>query len=369
MRITRRSLMAALAAGGLLPGRIAAQRRDLTLDELLALPMSAATLAGIRRAVGTPGMAVMWQAGASPPVFLADGLRAVGHDEPVTTRDRWHLGSITKSFTATLFARAVEAGVIGWDTPLEAALPDVPRRYRALTAVDLLSHHAGLPKDIPLRPLFAMPQHGSGANEADLRESRRRFGELALKMKPVARPSTAYVYSNAGYVLVARMLEEATGMPWEALLRREVLEPLGLASAGYGLPGSADRYDQPWGHDDGKPVFADNPAAMAPAGGLHMTLADLAAWLRAHRDQPAFLKPESWRALHTPRFGSQMALGWFVDADGSLWHNGSNTRWYAEAYVEPRSGLIMAQCGNDMALFSRQKILIAPVWRSAFQKG
>ncbi|MDP3551280.1 MAG: serine hydrolase domain-containing protein [Novosphingobium sp.] len=358
MRITRRIVVAALAAGGLLPGRIAAQRREMTLEELLALPMSAATLAGIRRAVGTPGMAVMWQAGARPPVFLADGLRAVGHAEPVTTRDTWHLGSITKSFTATLFARAVEAGVIGWDTPMGKVLPDVPRRYRALTAVELLSHHAGLPKDIPLDALFAMPQYEPGTREADARASRRKFAQLALKMKPVARPGTAYIYSNAGYVLAARMLEEATGLSWEALLRREVLDPLDLASAGFGPPGSAGSFDQPWGHDAGKPVYADNPAAMAPAGGLHMTLADLAAWLRTHRDKPALLRPESWRELHMPRFGSQMAMGWFVDPDGSLWHNGSNTRWYAEAMIEPRTGLIMAQCGNDMALFHQQRALL-----------
>lgn len=364
MRTTRRLMMAALAAGGLLPGRIAAQRREPTLEEWLALPMSAASLAGIRRAVGTPGMAVMWQAGAAPPAFLADGWRATGHAEPVTTRDKWHLGSITKSFTATLFARAVEAGVIGWDTPLGKALPDVPRRYRALTAIELLSHHAGLPKDIPLDALFAMPQYASGASEADLRESRRRFAQMALDMKPVARPGTTFVYSNAGYVLAARMLEQATGMPWEALLKREVLEPLGLASAGFGPPGSAARHDQPWGHDGGAPVFADNPAAMAPAGALHLALADLGAWLRAHRDRPALLRPESWRMLHTPRFGSEMALGWFVGSDGSLWHNGSNTRWYAEVQIEPGSGLIMAQCGNDMALFHRQRALL-PALRQA----
>ncbi len=348
----------------MLPSRIAAQAQDLALKELLSLPMSAATLAGIRQAVGTPGMAVMWQAGARPPVFLADGLRASGHAEPVTTRDNWHLGSITKSFTATLFARAVEAGAIGWDTLLGAALPDVPSRYRTLTAVELLSHHAGLPKDIALDALSVMPRYGSGASEADLHESRRRFAEQALRMKPVARPRTAYVYSNAGYVLVARMLEEATGLSWEALLRREVLEPLGLGSAGFGPPGSAESFNQPWGHDEGKPVWADNTVAMAPAGGLHMTLADLAAWLRTHRDQPALLRPESWRALHTPRFGSQMAMGWFAEPDGSLWHNGSNTRWYAEVMFEPRTGLIMAQCGNDMALFHRQRALL-PALRQA----
>lgn len=363
MRLTRRLVVGALAAGGLLPRRIAAQRRDMTLDEWLAVPMSSLSLATIRRAVGTPGMAVFWQTGAAPPAFLVDGLRAAGHVEPVTPRDKWHIGSITKSFTATLFARAVEVGAIGWETTLGSALPQVPRRYRALTAIDLLSHHSGLPKDIPLDALFAMPQR-----EADPRQSRRRFAELALAMKPEAKPRSHMIYSNAGYVLAARMLEEASGLPWEALLRREVLEPLGLSSAGFGPPGSTDSFDQPWGHDQGKPVFADNPAAMAPAGGLHMSVGDLAAWLRVHRDRTALLRPESWRLLHTPKFGSDMALGWFAAPDGGLWHNGSNTRWYAEVQIDPQTGVIAGYCGNDMALFYRQRALL-PALRAAALQG
>ncbi|NLR71228.1 beta-lactamase family protein [Novosphingobium sp. ERN07] len=364
MRLTRRIVVGALAAGGLLPRRIAAQRREIALDEWLAVPMSPQSLAAIRSAVGTPGMAAFWQSGSAPPAFLADGLRAAGHPEPVTPPDKWHIGSITKSFTATLFARAVEAGAIAWDTPLGSVLPKVPRRYRALTAIELLSHHSGLPKDIPLGELFAMPQR-----EADARESRRRFAKLALAMMPEAKPHRRMIYSNAGYVLAARMLEEKTGMPWEALLRREVLEPLRLSSAGFGPPGSADSFDQPWGHDQGKPVFADNPAAMAPAGGLHMSIADLAAWLRAHRDRAGLLRPQSWKLLHTPQFGSDMALGWFAGADGSLWHNGSNTRWYAEVQIDQQSGVIMGHCGNDMALFYRQRALLPAMRMAALQHG
>lgn len=316
-------------------------------------------MASIRGALGTPGMAVLWQAGYAPPVVLADGLRAAGHPETVTAQDKWHLGSITKSLTATLFARAVEAGVIGWDTPIGKILPDVPRRHHSLTAIELLSHHAGLAKDIPLRKLFAMP-----LTEADTRDSRRRYAELALAMPRVGPAHSGYTYSNAGYVLAARMLEEASGLPYEALVQREVLGPLGLSSAGFGPPGTPDAIVQPRGHEDGKPVWHDNPAVMVPAGGVHMAPGDLTTYLRAHRDRVPLLRPESWTQLHTPRFGSTSALGWIAGSDGSLWHNGSNTLWYAEVLIEPRSGLIVGHCGNDMALFSQPRALL-PALRQA----
>ncbi len=359
MRINRRLVVSALAACGLLPARLAAQEPTGGLGDLLSRPLTPATMASIRGALGTPGMAVLWQAGYAPPVVLADGLRAAGHPETVTAQDKWHLGSITKSLTATLFARAVEAGVIGWDTPIGKILPDVPRRHHSLTAIELLSHHAGLAKDIPLRKLFAMP-----LTEADTRDSRRRYAELALAMPRVGPAHSGYTYSNAGYVLAARMLEEASGLPYEALVQREVLGPLGLSSAGFGPPGTPDAIVQPRGHEDGKPVWHDNPAVMVPAGGVHMAPGDLTTYLRAHRDRVPLLRPESWTQLHTPRFGSTSALGWIAGSDGSLWHNGSNTLWYAEVLIEPRSGLIVGHCGNDMALFSQPRALL-PALRQA----
>lgn len=359
MRITRRLAVSALTAIGLLPEKLAAREASGGSDALLSRPLTPATLSAIRQSFGTPGMAAFWQAGNASPVIIADGLRAAGNPSPVTAQDKWHLGSITKSLTATLFARAVEAGAIGWDTPIESVLPDVPRRHRGLTAIELLSHHAGLAKDIPLQELFAMPMV-----EADARANRRRYAESALDMRPIGQARSSYAYSNAGYVLVARMIEEATGFLYETHARNEVFEPLGLASAGFGPPGSPDKLDQPWGHENGAPVWADNPAVMAPAGGLHMALDDVATYLRAHRDRVPLLRPESWAQLHTPRYGSMSALGWIAGRDGSLWHNGSNTRWYAEVLVEPKTGLIAGHCGNDMALFAHQRALL-PALRQA----
>lgn len=354
MVLTRRSLIASVSAGAglaLLPARARAQAADL-----LAQPLSADTLHRLRLTLGTPGMAAGWQVSGYAAELLADGLRAAGGQAAVTPLDQWHIGSLTKGFTAALFARTVEAGAIGWDTPLERLMPKVPSRWRGLTAVELLSHHAGLPRDIPMPDLLALPRV-----EADARASRQHYVEVLLAQPPVAPPRRKFLYSNAGYVLAGRMLELATGQSWEALLQAEVLGPLGLASAGFGPPTG----DQPRGHDRGQPITGDNPAAMGPAARLHIALPDMLVWLGQHRDRSGFLRRESWEQLHTPRFGSGYAFGWEVSPIGRLWHNGSNTAWCAEAAVERDRGLVMAHCSNDAALLQRPRILLPAIRRAA----
>lgn len=340
-------------------GVVPADTADLAT--LVQGAMSPALLRRIRERLGTPAMAVGWEHPYARPALLVDGRRAATAPDPVRADDLWHIGSITKSFTATLFARAVEAGAIGWDTPLGKRLKQVPKRYAGLTAFELLSHHAGLPADIPLPALLALPRI-----EADPRASRRRYVKLALAQPPIAEPRTRFAYSNIGYVLAGAMLEAATGLSWEDLLRREVLIPLGLGSAGHGPPGSPARIDQPRGHGGGQPVWLDNPAAMGPAGRLHMAAGDLLAWLTIHRDRPqGFLSPAAWRELHTPRFGGSYALGWFATADGGLWHNGSNTAWYAEAAIDGGTGLASIVCANDSALITRHRALQPAIRRAA----
>ena len=361
-RLTGSVLSGTFTQGRPIPVRL--ERGVIPLDPkdlsgLLGGAMSPVLLRQIRERLGTPGMAVGWLRGKGAAEQLLTGLRAVGHSEPLQQGDLWHIGSITKSFTAVLFARLVQAGKIRWDTPLGKLLPSAPEHYRAVTAIELLSHHAGLPANAPIGDLLTLPR-----TEKDPRVSRRRYAARALAQPPLAKPQARFSYSNVGYVLAAIMLENATGKSWEQLIAREVLRPLGLKSAGFGPPGSDKRIDQPRGHVGGAPVHMDNPVAMAPAGGLHLTMADLLRYLAAHRDKPKFLGAAQWQELHTPRFGGRYALGWFVGQDGGLWHNGSNTAWYAEVVVEPANGLVAASLNNDTALIPRPRVLFPPIRRA-----
>src|SRR5260370_10353165 len=78
-----------------------------------------------------------------------------------------------------------------------------------------------------------------------------------------------------------------------------------------------------------------------------MSLADSLRFLAVHRDQIAFLRPATWRVLHTPPFGGGYAMGWIVFPDGALSHGGSNTLWYAEVRVDRAAGVVAAAAAND----------------------
>jgi CubicO group peptidase (beta-lactamase class C family) len=332
-------------------------RGDLadTISERTWPPLTRSLLETKRLAAEAPAMGAAWARGDRSSLLVA-GVRSSNANNAVQPQDQWHWGSITKSMTATLCARLVEAGVLSWDTTIGQVLDDdgarVPQVYRDATLVQLLCHRAGLQSNIDEADSKAFSLH-----LRDARGERLKYARLALAQKPVAAIGAQHAYSNNGYVVAGAMLERLTGKPWETLIRREVFAPLGLTRAGQGAPGSPGRIDQPVGHlvTDGHRAphppggpDDDNVVAMGPAGRVHMPLADMLTYLTAHRDRPArFLKPATWDKLHTPPFGGNYALGWFTSRDGRLLHGGSNTLWKAEVLVDPKAGFVCVSCAND----------------------
>lgn len=278
------------------------------------------------------------------------GERAAGSGIVVAAGDLWHLGSNTKSMTASLAARLVEQGAIGWDDTvaqhLSAVAPGMREAYRDVTFRHLFSHRSGLPANIPTADLLKF-----GQTSADIMADRRSYAAQALAMEPKGPKEGTYEYSNAGYITAAAMIEAKLGQPWEALIRAHLFEPLKITSAGFGPPGDGDPKRQPVRHlnrvANAVGAVPDNPAVLGPAGRVHMSLADLARYLDAHRDRAAILKGESWDRLHTPPFGGDYAFGWMVRPDGSLWHNGTNGQWYAAMEFNGRKGISAAAASND----------------------
>jgi len=300
----------------------------------------------------------------------AVGVRALGQPEPVTVDDRWHIGSDTKAFTATMIARLVERGVMGFDDTMAASFPafaaQMDPAYRNVTVRQLLSHTAGLapltdPRELPA---FFEAIRGKG----DIKAQRAAVARAYLS-RPPASKAGAFAYSNIGYVIAGAIAESRTGRSWEELMREQVFAPLGIRNAGFGPPGRGGTIDQPRGHERAgthlEPIEptqpdADNPPAMGPAGRINITLRD---WSRFAQDQlegelggGRLLKPETYRLLHTPVTGNY-ALGWgaLVGPSGSptlLTHEGSNGCWLAEIRIWPGERLVQLvaiNAGNQAA--------------------
>jgi CubicO group peptidase (beta-lactamase class C family) len=331
--------------------------------------LTAPALEQVRRECDAPALAAaVAHRGYSARVWVA-GSRGAGKTAPVEAADVWHLGSISKSFTATLAARLIEQEAMGWDTTVGSVLgelvPEMQAAYRGVTLRHLLSNRAGMPTDIAVSQLLTFLLDDA----REVRAQRRRFSRIVLQMKPTSSPGERYQYSNCGYVVAGAMMEALTGRSWEELMKLHVFSPLGLRSAGFGAPdaGMAGQLQQPVGHSTdvnarllklfggrglralrpGSATQTDNPRVLGPAATVHMNLEDLLVYLAAHRDSDPLLRPESWRTLHTPPFGGDYAMGWIRRSDGSYWHNGSNTFWYAEAQWHPETGVAAAAVCNE----------------------
>lgn len=288
--------------------------------------------------------------GGQDPVIMAEGPRYRGSKDEVHTDVRWHIGSITKSMTATLVMQQVDKGTLDLDAPIGAWLTNfdgVQRDWQAITLRQLLSHTAGVhpnPKLRHLSRLRALPPV----------EGRHRVLSDFWTKPPKTAPGP-FLYSNLGYMLTGVVLEQVTGQPWETLMVENIAKPLGL-TLGFGPPlGDMD----PRGHQnlfvtlrpmDPKSLVADNPAWIGPAGSVHMSLADLIRYGQAQMaacrgDAPDFLSQSACQIMQTP-VENDYGFGWVIKDDGRIWHNGSNTMWYAILMLDPKTDRVVAVTQN-----------------------
>lgn len=306
------------------------------------------------------GLAAMVMIDGQVEAAAAHGERKIGSGVPIEIGDRWHLGGITKSITATMIARLIEAGQMQWTDTVGEVFPEaaVHEHWKPVTLWQLLTDTAGAPTNFPMDVLRQHPPLGPESTQA------RRAAVLeVIANEPDYPPGSRYAYSNVGYTIAAAMVEKVTGTNWEDLVKREVFDPLELTEAGFGPPQSEDdTLEQPRGHlarlagkvaaDD----QADNTSIMGPSGMVHMTLRDLCtfAWdqLQGALGAGKLLSAERYNGLHTPA-PENYACGWVVQEPTYdipyrvYWHNGSNTMWYALVVFIPDKNMVVAVTSND----------------------
>lgn len=321
-----------------------------------------------------PGLAAaVWQDGRVVAQGAA-GVRKAGATARVTLADKFHIGSCTKSITATLAAVLVERGVVRWDTTLAEAFPQwresMLPEWRGVTLRALLSHQAGLPTQIS--DVAAEVELRIDYSQLPREQRASLTRQLLRRQKPLSAPGERFHYSNLSYAVAGHLLETLAGGRWEELVRAHVFVPLGMASGGFFAPAYPGRVDQPWGHYRSpttplRPVpggkAGDNPAAIGPGGTVHASTLDLLAYLVAHLrggrgEDAGLLRTETWRELHTVHYPpGNYALGWGrgswsrVGRD-SIGHDGSNTTFYTVvriAFDRNAAVVINANCADERA--------------------
>ena len=238
----------------------------------------------LERAIGEDGPGAIL--GLSLPLHGIEWQGAAGHfargsERPLQPGDGFRIASMSKTFTATLVMRCVEAGTLRLEATLDEFFPRAfVRRVHSdgasITLAHLLNHTAGLWD-------FAL-------SDAWFNELKTEFGRFRAPQEilewavahgsPVGAVGAAHVYSDTGYVLLGRILEELTGTSYAQLCRRQILDPLGM--------------DSTWleGHEEARSTLSHpyagsldalvvNGCVDWAAGGHVSTVTDLARFLDA----------------------------------------------------------------------------------------
>ncbi len=310
-----------------------------------------------------PGLAVGIVENGEVVYTRTAGELVAGDGQGIDSQTLFKIASNTKAMTTATLARLVDAGKLQWTDPVAKHLPEFrmhdPWVGREMQVRDLLIHNSGLRAGAGDLMLWPEP---NTFTRADI------IGGLA-HLKPQHSFRSRYDYDNLMYIVAGEVAAAAGDAPYEALVRREVFEPLGMkrCQVGEWRPDEVGNVAQPHMRQDGGnvPVRSDGSVirstTMEAAGGIRCSLDDMLAWVRtwlAPRG-PAkdWLSPAQRAAVWTPQMTMPVSkrmrewdnshfaaygYGWrLADVDGAfkVAHTGTLMGMYSAVTMLPDKGV------------------------------
>jgi CubicO group peptidase (beta-lactamase class C family) len=267
-------------------------------------------------------------------------VHAEGRTVAVGTDAKYPIGSITKPFTAALAMLLIADGDLDLEDRIGEFLPEVGPRVGAITIRQLLSHTSGLPSTL------------SGETATP-----RQYLRACRDAELVLPPGLGFSYSNVGYVLVSKAVEEITGMDWWEAVEQLLLEPLGVRPAFVVESGGRRPTDTfvPGHAGRGRPVEQRLREVEAGAGALALSAKDLAAFGLTHVTGEGPLSPQLLATMRRQvpglvPFG--LANGWGLGLavfDGWVGHDGTGDGTSCHLRVDARNGQVVALTTNAVS--------------------
>lgn len=278
----------------------------------------------------------------------AYGLADVEEGIAMTTKTVCRVESISKSVTARGVMKLVEEGKVKLDDPLVQHIyswqfPQTDNDFQSITIRQLLSHSSGL--SLGTIGLEYAPDEDSPS----LRES------LSKEVKMIREPGEAFSYSNVGYHLLELLIEDVTGRSFSEYMQKEILNPLGMKSAGFDW---SENFEPPVpkGYDQkGKPIPVYVYSEKA-AGGLFANAEDIAQFVASGMANDLFspandLSEQSILELYKPVIettgpygivSEQYGLGHFIEklpgGQKAVFGGGQGHGWMTHFHMVPATG-------------------------------
>ena len=284
---------------------------------------------------GLPGAAIALIENATPTVVRCWGNAGKGRQQAVTRNTLFNVASISKAFTSWGIMRLVEQGRLDLDRPAENylggwRLPASHHDHELITTRRLLSHTAG----ISTEGVKGVDPSGPGYTTIDvlagrlpgLDEYQRQYCQQwgtdpERGRDPVSvkyPPGETFHYSNLGFTVLQLLIEEVTGSAFEHFMQKEILRPLGMASASFTLPDTSNRELATAFAADGSELPTYRHVALAAAG-LYCSIDDLAHFACAELNEGAtVISPRSIQTLFERQCFAETMEG--MDFDSALGH-------------------------------------------------
>lgn len=290
-----------------------------------------------------PGASVLVLREGTPEIRASYGMADREQKIAVTPATNFRLASVSKQFTAACILLLMEDGKLRLADPVGRWLPSLPPATRDITLRRLLTHTSGLIDYEEVIPA-SMSEQLRDSDVLRILESQDRT---------YFPPGTGYRYSNSAYVLLALVVEKASGKTFGAFLGERIFRPLGMSNTVAHVAGRTVVHQRAYGYsqENGQWVRTDQSQTSATLGdgGIYSSIDDLARWDAALYDG-RLLRPESLAMAFAPATATddpavEYGFGWRITGE-TLWHSGESIGFRNVLIRYPRRHLTVIVLSN-----------------------
>lgn len=276
------------------------------------------------------------------------GFANAEHKVPATSETVFRLASISKQFFATAIMKLQEDGKLTTEDYVHKYFPDAPETWKSIQIKHLLSHTSGLKREAPA--------YDNNKIQPDLAVIKSAYS-LPLDYKTGEK----YQYCNLGYFMLAEIIAQVSGMPWQEYIRQNLFLPAGMKNTYLTEfhPIIANRASG-YTHRGDTLLNADVMIGIRPSGGFLSTTSDMIKWDEVVTMQNNILKKENWEKLWQPFIATSTkpgstsfyGFGWMIDeykGHKTISHSGSNIgfKTYYSRFVNDKMSIIVLTNADD----------------------
>jgi D-alanyl-D-alanine carboxypeptidase len=290
---------------------------------------------GLVAAVSSPQGSFVYAAGESNVAMHA----------AMQANEYFRIGSITKTFTATVILQLAQQGKLSLNDPLSKYEPQIPNAA-SISIRELLNMTSGIRHGSSPLPNAQNPQKSLTSQQVIAN---------TVKHAPLSAPGKAYNYSDTGYLILGEVASKVTGTEIGTLIQRQILAPLGLHhtvyAAGTTLP-APTAHGYKYAHGQAHDATNWNEAWAGSAGAMASTVGDLQAWAPALATGKGILSPGmQQQRLQTVSAGSGTSYGLGILGIGGYWgHDGEVAGYDSLVLYSPQTKTTIVALGTTSPL-------------------